>query len=88
MMTLKVDRPEEKTAALWAKARARGLSTEEYALRIIEKDLVQDPVPAWLVESWATSQEAGLAQLSMDEIDEEIQAARKLRRDSRPQPGS
>jgi predicted nucleic acid-binding protein len=38
-MNLTIDLPEEKTAALAAKARAQGLSTEEYARQVLEHDL-------------------------------------------------
>jgi len=60
--------------------RARGLSTEEYVREVLQHDLV----PEWLQRSWDTSREAGLDGLSSDEIDAEIAAARKARR----QPGS
>jgi hypothetical protein len=83
-MTLTINLPDEKTAVLAAKARARGLSTEEYALQVIEHDLV----PEWLRQSWASSQEAGLDRLSIEEIAAEIAAARKARREDRSQPGS
>lgn len=83
-MTLTIDLPDEQTAVLAAKARARGLSAEEYARRVIEHDLA----PGWLQQSWASSEQAGLDRLSMDEIDAEIAAARKARRDSKLQPGS
>jgi plasmid stability protein len=83
-MTLTINLPDEQTAALAAKARAQGLSTEEYARQVLEHDLV----PEWLQKSWESSREAGLDQLSMDEIDAEIARARKAHRESRPQPGS
>jgi hypothetical protein len=83
-VTLTIDLPDEQTAVLAAKARARGLTAEEYARRVIEHDLV----PQWLQQSWASSQEAGLDRLSLDEIDGEIAAARKARHESRPQSGS
>ena len=38
-MTLKIDLPEDKTAALAAKARTQGLSAEQYARRVLEQDL-------------------------------------------------
>ncbi|PWT99413.1 MAG: hypothetical protein C5B51_27165 [Terriglobia bacterium] len=38
-MTLRIDLPEEKTAALAAKARQRGLSAEQYARQVLEHDL-------------------------------------------------
>lgn len=83
-MTLTIDLPDEQTAVLAAKARARGLSAEEYARQVIEHDLA----PEWLQQSWASSEEAGLDRLSMEKIDAEIAAARKARRDSGVQPES
>ncbi|MGA3016908.1 MAG: hypothetical protein ABSF62_07290 [Bryobacteraceae bacterium] len=83
-MTLTIHLPDEQTVALAAKARAHGLSAEEYARRVLEHDLV----PEWLQNSWESSKHAGLDRLSMDEIDAEIAAARKARRESRLQPGS
>ena len=79
-MTLTIDLSDEQTAVLAAKARARGLSTEEYVREVLQHDLV----PEWLQKSWESSREAGLDGLSSDEIDAEIAAARKARR----QPGS
>ena len=38
-MTLKIDLPDEKTAALAAKASTQGLSAEQYARRVLEHDL-------------------------------------------------
>jgi plasmid stability protein len=84
MTSLTIEFPDERKAALAAKARARGLSAEQYARQVLEHDLV----PEWLQNSWETSREAGLDQLSMEEIDAEISAARKARRESRLQPGS
>ena len=83
-MTLTIDLPDENTAALVAKARARGLSAEEYARQIVEQDLA----PEWLRKSWDSAREFGFDQLSSDEIDTEIAAARKARREPRLQPGS
>jgi hypothetical protein len=83
-MTLNIELPDEKSAVLAAKARARGLSTEEYARQVLEQELV----PEWLQKSWESSKAAGLDQLSMEEIDTEIAAARKDRGASRLQPGS
>ena len=40
--------------------------------------------PEWLQASWKSAKEQGLDQLSMEEIDAEIAAARKARRESRP----
>ena len=83
-MTFTIDLPDEQTAALTAKARAKGLSAEQYALQVLEQDLA----PEWLRRSWESAREGGLDQLSMDEIDAEIAAARKSRREPRSQPGS
>ena len=83
-MTLTIILPDAQTAALAAKARARGLSAEEYARQVLEHDLV----PGWLQKSWEISVQAGIDQLPVDEIDAEIAAARKARRESRLQPGS
>jgi hypothetical protein len=41
-------------------------------------------VPEWLQASWKSAQEQGLDQLSVEEIDEEIAAARKAGRGHRP----
>jgi plasmid stability protein len=83
-MTLIINLPDEQTVALAAKARAQGLSAEEYARQVLQHDLV----PEWLQESWQSSKQAGLDRLSVDEIDAEIAAAREARRESRLQPGS
>src|SRR5215472_16373609 len=77
-MTLTIDLPDEQSAALAAKARARGLSAEQYARQVLENDIA----PEWLQKSWESSRQAGLDQLSAEEIDAEIAAARK----ARPQP--
>jgi len=83
-MTLTIELPDEQMAALTVKARAQGLSAEEYARQALQHDLA----PEWLQKSWKTAREAGLDQLSMEEIDAEIAAARKARRESRLQPGA
>ena len=72
-MTLTIDLPDELSAALAAKARARGLSAEQYAWQVLENDIA----PEWLQKSWESSRQAGLYQLSGEEIDAEIPAARK-----------
>jgi plasmid stability protein len=48
-MTLKIELPEEKTAALASKARAQGLSAEQYARQVLEQDLESgsSPRPIW-----------------------------------------
>lgn len=72
-MSLIIDLPEDQTAALTAKARARGLSAEEYAREVLMHDLA----PEWLRASWASSKESGLERLSTAEIDAEIAATRR-----------
>lgn len=83
-MTLTIALTDEQTAALTAIARAKGLSLEEYARQVLEHELAPD----WLRRSWESARQAGLDQLSIEEIDAEIAAARKERRESRSQPGS
>lgn len=83
-MTFTIQLPDEEIAALAAKARARGLSPEEYARQVLAQDLV----PNWLNRSWEAARQAGAARLSMEEIDAEIAAARRNRSESRPHPGS
>lgn len=39
--------------------------------------------PEWLQQSWESAKQQGLDQLSMEEIDAEIAAARKARREDR-----
>ena len=72
-MNLTIKLPDEDVQALKAKATARGVSAEQYALQVLEQDLA----PEWLRKSWATAKEAGLDQLSLDEINAEIAAARE-----------
>lgn len=83
-MALTINLPDEQKAALSAKARARGLSIEQYALQVLKHDLVPD----WLQKSWESSKQAGLDELSGEEIDAEIAAARKARLDIKSQPTS
>ena len=83
-MNLTIKLPDEDVAALNAKATARGLSAEQYVLQVLEQDLA----PEWLRQSWTGAQKAAVDQLSMDEIDAEIAAARKARREGQRQPGA
>ncbi len=83
-MNLTIKLPDEDVPALKAKATARGISAEQYALQVLEQDLA----PEWLRKSWTSAKETGLDQLSTDEIDAEIAAARKARREAKPQPGA
>jgi len=79
-MNLTIRLSDEDVPALKAKATAWGVSAEQYALQVLEQDLA----PEWLRESWASAKQAGLDQLSMDEIDAEIAAAQKARREAKP----
>jgi plasmid stability protein len=83
-MTLTIDLPDAEVTALAAKARAHGVSAEQYARQVLEHALAPD----WLRRSWESATQKGLNLLSMDEIDAEIAAARKARRESRLNPGS
>jgi plasmid stability protein len=83
-MTLTIDLPDAEVTALAAKARAHGVSAEQYARQVLEHDLAPD----WLRLSWESATQEGLNRLSMDEIDAEIAAARQTRREGRLNPGS
>ena len=74
-MDLIISIPDAEAKVLGTKALARGVSAEQYALQVLQRDLA----PGWLRQSWADAQESGLDQLSMDEIDAEISAARKAK---------
>jgi hypothetical protein len=75
-LNLTITLPDSDLQALQAKAKARGVTAEQYALQVLERDLAPD----WLRKSWSVAAEAGLDLLSMDEIEAEITAARKARR--------
>jgi hypothetical protein len=45
---------------------------------------VSPSAPEWLQASWKSAQEQGLDRLSVEEIEAEIAAARKARRERRP----
>ena len=81
-MTFTIQLSDGQTAALALKARAQGLSPEEYARQVLAQDLV----PHWLQHSWESARQTGADRLSMEEIDAEIAAARRDRPKS--QPGS
>ena len=49
--------------------------------------LMSSPAPQWLQKSWESAEELGLDRLSMEEIDTEIAAARRARREQSPQSG-
>ena len=82
-MNLTITLPYADLQALEAKAKAQGLSAEQYARRVIERDLAPD----WLRKAWGDASEAGLGELSMDEIEAEIAAARRARRTQDQQSG-
>ena len=83
-MNLTISLPDADVPALKARATAQGVSAEQYARRVLERDLAPD----WLRESWASAKEFGLDQLSMDEIEAEIVAARRARHGANPQSGA
>jgi hypothetical protein len=56
----------------------RTVSAEE---SISVRVLSPDAAPEWLQQSWESAKQLGVDALSMDEIDAEIDAARKARRD-------
>ena len=51
MTSLTIELPDERKAALVAKAQAKGLSPVQYARQVLENDLA----PEWLQKSWKTS---------------------------------
>lgn len=61
-MNLTITLPDADVQALQAKAKAEGMSAEQYALQVLERDLAPD----WLRKSWSNAEEAGLSSLSMD----------------------
>jgi hypothetical protein len=56
---------------------------EDEAISI--RTMASPPPPEWLQQSWESAKRLGLDQLSPEQIDAEIEAARKARRD-RQQP--
>ena len=75
-MTLTIDLPDEQTLVLQAKAKAPGVSAEQYARHVLENDLVR----LGSANHGRALKENGADQLSRDEIDAEISAARKASR--------
>jgi hypothetical protein len=51
---------------------------------IIIRTTTPPSVPEWLQASWKSAEDQGLDQLSVEEIDAEIAAARKARRERQP----
>ena len=56
---------------------------EDEAITI--RAMAPSSAPEWLQRSWESSKRLGLDQLSMEEIDAEVEAARRVRR-NRQQP--
>ncbi len=79
-MNLTINLPDADVRALEVKAKAQGMSAEQYALHVLEQDLAPDG----LRKSWSSAEAAGLGQLSMDEIEAENAAARRARRATSP----
>ena len=75
-MNLTINISEVDARALEVKARAQGISVEEFALRVIEREFAPD----CLRKSWVSAASAGLIERSMDEIEAEIATARRDRR--------
>jgi hypothetical protein len=72
--------PEQKTAIEGLLGRT--IADDE---TIIIRALDSPSAPEWLQQSWESAERLGLDRLSTEEIDAEIDAARKARRD-RQQP--
>jgi hypothetical protein len=84
IVILNIKLSDHQAAALAAKARARGVTAEEYAREVLARDLA----PEWLQSAWEETRHTGADALSISDIDAEIAAARKARWDSRIDPGS
>lgn len=57
-MTLTIDLPEDEVNVLASKARAQGMSAEQYALLVLEQDLkdvgpVRQPISQAIREIWS-----------------------------------
>lgn len=83
-MNLTITLPDNDVQALQSKAKACGMTAEQYARLVIERDLAPD----WLRQSWSDAERAGLSQLSMEEIEAEIASARRDRRAKDPSLGA
>jgi hypothetical protein len=73
IMTLTLELPDSKEAALRAKAQAQGLSAEQYVQQVLERDLgesVHGPVSALFREIWGDlPDEARPPKDGLDQID-------------------
>ena len=69
-MTLTIDLPDEEVKALAAKARAQGVSAEQYARLVLEHDLkvglVRRPISQSIREIWSDMPVAVRAKLPRD----------------------
>ena len=69
-MTLTIEIPDEQQAALSATARARGLSTEQYARQVLEQAIfaagARKPLAARIREIWADTPDEVRAKLPAD----------------------
>jgi len=69
-MTLTIDLPDEEVQALAAKARAQGVSAEQYVRLILEQDLKdghsQRPVSQFIREIWSDMPDDVRAKLPHD----------------------
>ena len=74
-MNLTITLAESELQTLQAKAQAHGISPEAYARQVLARDLAPD----WLRDCWASAEQAGVAGMSMEEIEAEISAARRDR---------
>jgi len=70
--------PDQKAAIEGLLGRAIA-ENEEISIRT----LTLPSPPAWLKESWESAKRQGIDQLTLEEIDAEIAAARKVRRERR-----
>ena len=72
-MTLTLELPDNKEAALKAKAQAQGLSAEQYVQQVLDRDLAEDihqPVSAMFREIWSDlPDEARPPKDGLDQID-------------------
>lgn len=78
-MRITIDLPDIYAADFEAKAKEHGMSVEEYASEVLQRDLAPD----WLKLAWADAKVRGLDTITDEEIDAEIAAARKELRESR-----
>ncbi len=83
-MHLTITLPDTDVQALRARADAQGVTAEQYAEQVLARDLAPD----WLRQSWEDAHSGGVDQLSIDEIEAEIAAARRQRREINPPSGS